>query len=131
MKKLALVLIALVSMSACTKAQVGCAVQNTLVTAMSQGIATTLQCSNTAAIAASLNTAAAGLNMCPATASLSLPTAFCQPLVSILVSSVASTTIPAAWGCSAAVAQADITNYLLAACTGTPAPAASTTSLKK
>jgi len=131
MKKLALVLVVLISMAGCTKAQVTCGVQTTLVNIMSQGIATGLQCSNMSAIQASLNQAASGLNMCPAGTALSLPVTFCQPLVDILVSSVASTAIPAAWGCSAQVAQADISALLMKACSGSaPAPSPSATALQ-
>jgi len=125
MSKFALVLIALVSMAGCTKTQITCGVQTTLVTAMSQGIATGLQCSNTQAIQDSLNQAAAGLNMCPSGTALSLPVAFCAPLVDILVGSVATTTIPAAWGCSAQMAQDGIKAFLLKACSGDAAPSPS------
>jgi hypothetical protein len=127
MKKLALALIALAAMTGCTKTQVTCAVQTTLVDAMSQGIATGLQCSNLSAIQASLNQAASGLNMCPSGTSLSLPVSFCQPLVTILVGSVAATAIPSAWGCSAQMAQNGIEGFLMNVCTGgaqpTPTPA--------
>lgn len=122
MKNLTLVLIALTSLVGCTQSQVTCTVQNTLVGAMSQGIAASLQCANTSAIAATLNTAAAGLKMCPASSAttLSLPASFCQPLVDILVGSVAANAIPAAWGCTAQVAQGAVSGVLMNACTGGP-----------
>jgi hypothetical protein len=121
MKKIMIVLVAMLALGAgCTKAQVTCAVQTTLVNTMSAGIAAGLQCSNTAAIAATLNTAAAGLNMCPAGTALSLPSAFCGPLVSVVVSSLASGAIPSAWGCTAQTAQMDLTTLLTNACTGQP-----------
>jgi len=118
MTKISLALLFVLALSGCTKQQIGCAVEDTLVKASSQGIALGLQCSNVDAIAAAIKVQADKLNMCPTGTALSLPVVFCQPMVDLLIGSLAGGLIPADWGCSAQVAQDQVKALLMKACAG-------------
>jgi hypothetical protein len=118
MKKISLALLVMLALAGCTKQQVGCAVEDALVKASAQGIALGLQCSNQDAIAASIKAQADKLNMCPSGVALSLPAAFCAPMVDMLIGSLSGGLIPAAWGCSAQMAQDQVKAFLLKACSG-------------
>ena len=122
MKKISLVILAALVLSGCTKNQVGCAVEDTVVSVASQGIVAALQCSNPAAVQASIKMAADKLNICtqPAAANLklALPAALCGPLIDMLLTTVVTTAIPSAWGCSAQVAGDQLKALLNKACSG-------------
>jgi len=110
-------LASLAAFSGCTKNQVGCAVQDSVVTVLTPVIANGLQCTNAAAITESLKAAGTKAGLCvQATGQQSFPGSACTMLSGMLISSLANQAIPAAWGCSAANAQVSLNTLVNQAC---------------
>jgi hypothetical protein len=133
MKKiLALVVLsAFLAMSGCTSGtSVGCTIQGGVDSVLAPVIANGLQCTNQAAIEASLQAAGAKAGLCTSTTtqSLSATSALCQALADGLVALVGSA-IPSAWACTPTSATATLTTLVNGACAalGQPAPAPSAT----
>jgi hypothetical protein len=94
---------------------VGCDVQTVAVGALAPAIATGLQCTNQAAITATLNALGTKAGLCAAGQS-SLGSAACQAVSGLLLSSLAGAAIPAAWGCSPTAAVGQLTTLVNTAC---------------
>jgi len=133
MKKLCLLVLVLFGCTSATTAVVVCDLQTVAVTALTPVIATQLQCTNSAAISASLNQWGSNANLCKASstvtststavsttptlsAPLSLNAILCESLSGILVQQLAANEIPAAWGCTATNAVSSLTTLVNQAC---------------
>lgn len=103
----------------CTKNQIVCDLETTAVGAMTPAIATTLQCSNSGAISDSLtgwmNTAGFCSNSNMGAGKAKFDSTVCAIITSIVMSA-ASGTIPSAWGCTAANAQSLLSVAINKAC---------------
>ena len=90
-----------------------CTLETQLVNGATPLIATALQCSNSAAITASLNSVVGQTGLCSTT-----PAAgpVCTVLATAIVGIAASEAIPASWGCTAANAQALLSSAVATAC---------------
>lgn len=118
MLKIFLAAALMVSVVGCTsKVDVGCVVQSGVDAILAPVIASKLQCTNQAAIVASLQAAGAKAGLCKSDAvKVSLPATVCTALGAALVQSLPSKVIPADWGCSAADATAQLTTLVTDAC---------------
>lgn len=131
------VLVALViGMAGCTKdsgKSVGCTIESAVSGVVAIAIAQELQCSNQAAIQASVDAAAVKAGICAAPAALaigkpkgpvdpksvpvkSVGSDICNAVAGNLIASLATGAIPAEWGCSATNAQASLKDLIAGAC---------------
>lgn len=94
----------------------GCAIQTTVVKTTSAGVSAGLQCANPAAVEATFTEAAAKLNLCPTDGVKSVGGDICAGLSSTLIGSVLNGAIPAAWDCSANLAQDQLQLLIVKAC---------------
>jgi len=87
-------------------------------TATANIIATTLQCEDPAAIAGDLSAHIVGLGLCADTAQQSTLSDLVCPQLSTLVASMATSSIPARWKCSATVMTDLIKSQITSNCVG-------------
>lgn len=119
MKKIFALCALFIAFTGCTSSQVTCTAQSVVVSGLTPAIATGLQCSNPAAITASLNQIGANAGICTTPVSLNKPqlsSDVCTLISGLLVTSLAGQ-IPATWGCTAANASAQLQGTLTTACT--------------
>lgn len=125
MKYLVLVFgfIVALSFTGCTKGcntDIGCSIENTVVTGVAPVIASQLQCSNESAIEADLKNIVGKLNICKQSldnsGKLKLPGPICSMMADLVINGVASVSIPASWGCTAANAKTLLKNVVVTAC---------------
>jgi hypothetical protein len=125
LKTLAVVLLLLVG---CTSTNPLCPIEQQIVSATSSALASTLQCSNTAAIQSDLTAAVTKLGLC--TTATPVPghppkpklDPFVCGLMSQLVVHAAGSQVPAAWGCTLANASTQIQSVVQTACQAIPGP---------
>lgn len=100
----------------------GCIVEGKLVEVATNVTATKLQCRNTKAVQASMQSLVGNLALCKKADSIQGPLAdaFCPLLTSAVVEFVASKGIPAEWDCSATDAKAFLKDALSSACKQIP-----------
>jgi hypothetical protein len=114
----------------CTQAsQVGCTVETAVASTVAVAIASELQCTNQAAIMASIQTAANKAGVCQSSQAKaigmkkpalgSVAGDICNTVASTLLTVVINGSIPTAWGCSGGAAMTQVTSYVTAACNKT------------
>lgn len=122
MKKLFVVLMLLVSFGVMSSGcqSVGCTVENVASAALAPAVALGLQCSNTAAIQATLVSLGNQAGLCtapqPTGQQASAGNAICTTISGLVLDQVAANGIPASWGCTAANAKALIQGVVNQAC---------------
>lgn len=119
-----LVVLGAVSLTGCTKGcsignTVGCAVENVAASAVVPAIAAGLQCSNPDAIKGTLLLLGEKAGLCTGQQA-GVGSAICMSLSGLVVDSVASAGIPAAWGCTAANAKDLLKGVINQACAKIP-----------
>lgn len=96
-----------------------CAVGKGIALGVSSEIATQLQCTNPSAIQASLVVGLQKLKVCSQAKEvtlMSIGSDICTNLASVVISGLVGGVIPSEWGCSAADAQAKLTEVVKKAC---------------
>lgn len=99
----------------CTKGDIGCKVQDTLVGAGTSAIAMSLKCTGTEAIKADLNKLVGKLGICKKDQT-QMKMAFVCPLLVSLVKDQLNGIVPSAWACDITATQDKIAEALTAAC---------------
>ena len=107
----------------CNVTSVGCAVQDGVVSTLAPVIASGLQCSNPVAIQQTLNDLGTKAGLCT-TAPKTVLGGVCGVVANLLIDSLATAPIPAAWGCTATAAKDQLKVLVDRAC-GVLAPAPS------
>ena len=100
----------------------GCLVEGKLVEVATNVTATKLQCRNTKAVQASMQSLVGNLGLCKKADGMTGPLAdtFCPILTNAVVEFVASKGIPAEWDCTATDAKAALKEALTSACKQIP-----------
>lgn len=135
MKKILLagLAVAALGLTSCTNnsnpvVAVGCTIEAAVVNTVAVSIASELQCTNQAAIVASMQAAATKAGICPSPAAQaigkpkskiplkSVGSTICQDVADTAVAGLVGGIIPAAWGCSGTTATASLTTLINSAC---------------
>jgi hypothetical protein len=135
-KFLGVILALTIGLVGCTKTpdapSIGCTVESAVSGVVSLAIASELQCSNQAAIAASIAAAASKAGICASAPALaigkpkpvqpvlkSVGSDICNTVASGLLGSIVGGVVPSAWGCTNANVTAQLSGLISSACAKT------------
>lgn len=118
MRVISLFLLAL-ALASCTAFKPGCIIQNKMVDVATNVVTSKLECKNSAAVKADMEALVENLGLCKSAQTGTIADVLCPPVVSAVVTKVASV-VPSAWDCSATAAKATLAAALTSACRQIP-----------